>query len=135
MLAVRGTIYVHFPAPNLVEIETKITNNDDKSTIHSLTDSNIVPQSLIPNPKSFCHTDDYVVIKYNNSYFPGEIIAILDEFALVKVMSQSAPQYWKWLIEMMLFCINGVISRYISSGRNGIYLADVYVTITYIGPW
>ena len=51
LLAVRGTIHVHFVDPNPLDIETKILNNDDKTTAHSLTDSNIIPQSLIPNSK------------------------------------------------------------------------------------
>ena len=52
LLAVLGTIHEHFVAPNPISIETKVTTNDDKSTVHSLTNSSIVPQSLIPNPKS-----------------------------------------------------------------------------------
>ena len=79
--------------PNLIGIETKVTTNFDKSTVNSLTDISIVPQSLIPNPKSCYQIGDYVVVKYNNSYFPGEIIAVLDESAQVKVMIQSGPQY------------------------------------------
>ena len=94
LLAVRGTIHVHFVAPNPIGIETKVATNDDKSTVHLLTDSSIIPQSLIPNPKSCYQIGDYVVVKY--SYFLGEIIAVLDESAQVKVMIQSGPQYWKW---------------------------------------
>ena len=87
---------MHFLAPNPIGIETKATTNDGKSTVHSLTDSSIVPQSLIPNPKSCYQISDYVVVKYDNSYFPGEIIAGLDKSAQAKVMIQSGPQYWKW---------------------------------------
>ena len=107
------TIHEHFVAPNPIGIETKITTNDDKNTIHSLTETTIVPQSLIPNPKS-CNQIGDVVIKYDNSYFPGEIIAVLDESAQVKVMIQSSPQYWKWLNrdDVLLY------KWYISSSRN-----------------
>ena len=83
---------MHFVAPNPIGIETKVTTNDDKSPVHSFTDSSIVTQSLIPNPKSCYQIGDYVVVKYDNSYFPGETIAVLDEFAQVKVMIQSGPQ-------------------------------------------
>ena len=37
--------------PNPIGIETKVTTNDDKSNVHSLTDSSIVPKSLTPKPK------------------------------------------------------------------------------------
>ena len=108
LLAVQGTIHVDFVAPNPIGIETKVTTNDDKSAVHSLTDSSIVPQSLIPNPKSGYQIGDYVVVKYDNSYFPGEIIAVLDESTQVKVMIQSGPQYWKWPNRDDVLCINGV---------------------------
>ena len=59
--------------------------------IHLLT----VPQFLkTSNPISCYQIGDYVV-KQNNSYFPGEIIAVLDESDQVKVMTQIGTQYWK----------------------------------------
>ena len=39
--------------------ETKVTTNDDKSTVHSLTDSSIVPQNLIPKMYSGYFGDQY----------------------------------------------------------------------------
>ena len=39
---------MHFVAPNPIGIETKVTTNNDKSTVHSLTDSSLIPQNLIP---------------------------------------------------------------------------------------
>ena len=75
--------------------ETKVTTSLDKSNVYSLTDSTIVSQNLMSNPISCYQIGDYVV-KQNNSYFPGEIIAVLDESAQVKVMTQIGPHYWKW---------------------------------------
>ena len=48
------------------------------------------------NPNSCYQIDDYVVVKQNNSCFSGEIIAVLDESAKVKVMTQIGSQYQKW---------------------------------------
>ena len=36
-----------FIAPNPIGIETKVTANDDKSNVYSLTASSIIPQNLI----------------------------------------------------------------------------------------
>ena len=83
---------MHFVTPNPTDTETTVINNDGKKTIHSLTDCSIVPQNLIPKPKSCYQIGDYVVVKYNNSYFSGEVIAVLDESAQVKVMIQSGQQ-------------------------------------------
>ena len=83
---------MHFVAPNPIGIETKHTTNDDLSTVHALTDSSIIPQNLIPNPKSCYQIGDYAVVKFDNRYFPGEIIAVLDESAQVKVMIQRGPE-------------------------------------------
>ena len=96
LLAVRGTIHLHFFAPNPSGFETKVTTNLDKSNVYSLTDGSIVPQNLMSNPISCYQIGDYVVVKQNNSYFPGEIIAVIDESAQVKVMTQIGRQYWKW---------------------------------------
>ena len=63
LLAVWDTIHVHFAAPNPISIE----DIDDKSTAHSITGSSIVPQNLIPNPKSCYQIGDYVVVKYKNT--------------------------------------------------------------------
>ena len=93
MLAVRDTIQVHFVAPNPIGIETKVTTNGDKSTVYSLTGSRIVPQNLIPNPKSCYQIGDYVLVKYDNSHFLGKIIAVFDESEQVKAMIQSGLQY------------------------------------------
>ena len=84
-----------FFAPNPSGFETKVTTSLDKSNVYSLTDSTIVSQNLMSNPISCYQIGDYVV-KQNNSYFPGEIIAVLDESAQVKVMTQIGPHYWKW---------------------------------------
>ena len=67
LLAVWGTIHVHFAAQNNFGINTKVTTNDDKSTLHPIADRSIVPQNLITNPKSCYQIGDYVVVKYNNS--------------------------------------------------------------------
>ena len=60
LLAVRGIIHVHFVALNPFSIGAKVTINDDKCTIHSLTDGSTVPQSLIPNPKSCYQIGNFV---------------------------------------------------------------------------
>ena len=62
LLAVWGTIHAHFAAPNPIAIDTK----DEKSTLYSIIDSTIVPQNLIPSPKSCYQIGEYVVVKYNN---------------------------------------------------------------------
>ena len=67
LLAVLGTIHVHFATPNPIAIDTKVTTNDDKSTLHSIIDSSIVPQNIIPSPKPCYQIGDYVVVEYNNS--------------------------------------------------------------------
>ena len=66
LLVVWGIIHVHFAAPNFIGIDTIVATNDDKLTLHSIIDSSIVPQNLIPNPKSCYQVGDYVVVKYNN---------------------------------------------------------------------
>ena len=57
-----GTIHVHFAAPNPIDIDTQVATNDDKSTLHSITDCSIVSQNLITNPKSCNLIGDYVVV-------------------------------------------------------------------------
>ena len=57
---------MHFAAPIPIGIDTKVTTNDDKSTLHSIIDSSIVPQNQIPKPKSCYQIGDYVVVKYNS---------------------------------------------------------------------
>ena len=66
LLAVWGAIHVHFAAPNPIGIDTKVITSDDESTLHSITDSSIVPQNIISNPRSCYQIGDYVV-KYNTS--------------------------------------------------------------------
>ena len=58
---------MHFATYNPIVIDFKVTTNDDKSILHSITDSSIVPQTLITDPKSCYKIGDYVVVKYNNS--------------------------------------------------------------------
>ena len=40
---------------------------DTKVTLYSIINSSIVPQNLIPRPKSCYQIGDYAVFKYNNS--------------------------------------------------------------------
>ena len=88
---------MHFVAPNRSSVETKVIINVDKSTLYSLTDSGIVPRNLMSN-LNFCYPiGDYVVVKYNNSYFPGKIIAVLDESAQVKWPAHRYDVFlYKW---------------------------------------
>ena len=58
---------MHFAAPISIAIDINLTTNDEKSTHNSIIHSNIVPQNLIPSPKSCYQIGDYVVVKYNNS--------------------------------------------------------------------
>ena len=39
---------------------------------------------------------DFVIVKYDQKFFPGEILANYDESAEVKVMASSGPKFWKW---------------------------------------
>ena len=50
---------MHFPAPNPIAIDTKVT-------LYSINNSSIVPQNLIPRPKCCYQIGDYAV-KYNNN--------------------------------------------------------------------
>ena len=50
---------MHFAAPNPIGIETKITTNDDKSTVHWITDNSIVPQNLIPRFELAVHNSQF----------------------------------------------------------------------------
>ena len=63
LLAVWGTIHVHFAAPNNFGINTKVTTIDDKSTLDPIAGRSIVPQNLITNPKSCYQIGDFVVVK------------------------------------------------------------------------
>ena len=38
---------------------------------------------------------DYVIVKYDEEFYPGELIA-LSEYAKVCTMIKSGPNYWKW---------------------------------------
>ena len=38
---------------------------------------------------------DYVIVKYDEEFYPGELIA-LGECAKVRTMIKSGPKYWKW---------------------------------------
>ena len=51
-----------FAAPNPIDIDTQVATNDDKSTLHSITDCSIVSQNLITNQKSCYLIGDYVVV-------------------------------------------------------------------------
>ena len=35
-------------------------------------------------------------LKYDQKFFPGEILTKYDESAEVKVMASSGPKFWKW---------------------------------------
>ena len=88
---------MHFVAPNRRGVETKVITNADKSIVYSLTDSGIVPGNLMSNLNSCYQIGDYVVVKYNNSYFPGKIIAVLDESAQVKWPAHRYDVFlYKW---------------------------------------
>ena len=53
LLAAWSTTHVHFAAPNPIAIDTtKVTTNDEKSTLYSIIGSSIIPQNLIPSLKS-----------------------------------------------------------------------------------
>ena len=53
LVAAWSTTHVHFAAPNTIAIDTtKVTANDEKSTLYSNIDSSIVPQNLIPSLRS-----------------------------------------------------------------------------------
>ena len=39
---------------------------------------------------------DYFIVKYEGTYFPCEVLNVLNESANVKVLVPSRPQYWKW---------------------------------------
>ena len=42
------------------------------------------------------NVNDWVVVKYENSYFPGIVIESTEQDVKVKVMHQAGPLSWKW---------------------------------------
>ena len=41
-------------------------------------------------------SDDFVIVKYDNLYFPVIIVSLNEGGADVKVMTPSRTTYWKW---------------------------------------
>ena len=54
---------MHFAAVNPITIDTKVTTNDDKSTLYLIIDSSIVLLNLTPSPKHCFQIGDYLVVK------------------------------------------------------------------------
>ena len=42
------------------------------------------------------NVNDWVVVKYKNSYFPGIVIESTEQDVKVKLMHQVGPLSWKW---------------------------------------
>ena len=54
---------MHFAAVNPITIDTKVTTNDDKSTLYLIIDSSIALLNLTPSPKHCFQIGDYFVVK------------------------------------------------------------------------
>ncbi len=94
VLGIPGTIHVHHVGPHSDGIITKMTTNDDSFTVHSLTSHATQPKK-VNNTQTRYQIGDYVIVKYDNTFFPGEILDVLEDCAKVKVMTPSGPRYWK----------------------------------------
>ena len=88
---VPGTLHVHCVEPHENGIVTRMISNDDAYTTHSFTDNTVLPQKVDQPPKSKFFVADYVIVKYEQGYFPGEIIKVTDDSAEVKAMVPSGP--------------------------------------------
>ena len=93
---VPGMLHVHSVAPHVTGVQTHITTNDNVSTIHSLVDNITLPQTFVKDSNADYQAGDFVIVKYDQKFFPGEILANYDESAEVKVMVSSGPKFWKW---------------------------------------
>lgn len=91
---VPGISHVHHIEPHVNGIATKVVTNDDVHTIHSLGNHNVLPKQVPLKTKY--KIGDYVVVKYDSSFFPGEILEVAERDAKVKVMTSSGPHFWKW---------------------------------------
>ena len=73
-----------------------IITNDNVSTIHSLVDNITLPQKFVKDTNADYQVGDFVIVNYDQKFFPGEILANYDKLAEMKVMASSGPKFSKW---------------------------------------
>jgi len=63
------------------------------------------------NAKSYIK-DDFVIIKYENEYFPGVVLEETDEGVKVKAMAMSG-NFWKWpqKDDILVYSVTDVILK------------------------
>ena len=89
--AVPGTKHVHRVEPSqLNSIKTHFYCEDTSFTIHPLLSTK--NPTVTKSSKKQLAVADYVIVKYDEEFYPGELFA-LGEYAKVRKMIKSEPQY------------------------------------------
>ena len=86
------------PSQQQGNVKASHFKTDESFVIHPVTDSSLEVSTREDAPKIFT-TGDFVVIKYNSTYYPGEIVNVFPdtESPRVRTMEKSSPKFWKWL--------------------------------------
>ena len=91
-----GTLHIHCLEQMQQSVKTSHYKYDEAFIIHPLKQTDAIPVQENA-PKSFS-VGEYVIIKYDNSYYPGEItnVSSINKVATIRTMEKSGPKFWKW---------------------------------------
>ena len=94
-----GTFHFHCfkPTHKQGNVKASYFKADESFVIDPVTESSLEVSTREDAPNIFA-TGDYVVVKYNTTYYPGEIVYVFPdtESARVRTMEKSGPIFWKW---------------------------------------
>lgn len=95
-----GTMHIHSveQTEQAGVVKTKFFKDDVVFSISALKGINNGGQSETNERTVIYSNGDYVIVKYDNIFYPGEIINVNKEkrSALIRTMEKSGPQFWKW---------------------------------------
>ena len=98
-IVLAGTFHFHCFKPTQQQGNVKASHfkADESFFINLVTESSLEVSTRENVPKIFA-TDNYKVVKYNSTYYPGEIMNVFPdaESARVCTMEKSGPKFWKW---------------------------------------
>lgn len=67
------------------------STNDEVETVQELEEIDIIEINL-----DKIEIEDYVVVRYEGKFYPGQVREFREENVLVSCMEQSGKKYWKW---------------------------------------
>ena len=92
-----GTMHINCikPAGKAGNVQASYYKDDKDSFNHPLQESSNEEPSFQTAAKEYS-VGQYVIVKYNGNYYPGEILSVASSTARVRTMENSGPKFWKW---------------------------------------